>query len=461
MGASLVGHLTKGFDFEEATIAFIAGIVLLLSRKEYNVHTDPRLRTKGIQTAIIAIISVFIYGIVGFYFLNKRNFHIDFSLSQSVIYTFENFFLFRSDELIPKSRLAHTFIYTIQASGLLTLGFLFYMFLRSLLIKNKPTDEELQRANALLKAYGTSTLDYFKTYTDKSLFVPQNIEAFLAFRISGSFAVVLENPVAASNQDFKACVTAFERYCKDNGLKDIYYRVPKLDLNSYTDLNKKVMRIGEEAVVDAFAFSLQGAAMKSIRNANNKIRDKGFVCKVYNPPLKDGFIQKLKAVSDAWLRDLERDEMVFSQGMFNEAELKNQAVLAVENEEEKVVAFVNIIPDYKKGEGTYDLIRKTENAPNGMMDFLMTELFQYFKTNGIQFVNIGFVPISGDNESKKIIKKTLNFAYKNIASFSHYKGQREFKDKFKPEWEQRYLIYTNDFDLINIPAALKKVIKPV
>ena len=37
-------------------------------------------------------------------------------------------------------------------------------------------------------------------------------------------------------------------------------------------------------------------------------------------------------------------------------------------------SFLNVIPDYAKNEGTYDLIRKTDDAPNGIIDFMMVAL---------------------------------------------------------------------------------------
>ena len=457
---SFVGHIFKGIDVEEATAALLVAVILVASRKEYRVRSDPRLRTIGIGTAMVSMAVVMIYGIIGFYFLDKNHFHIDFSLNEAILYTVENFFLLGSNDLSPASPFARHFLISIQVCGMLTILFLFYSIIRPFLIKIQPTDEEFRRAQVMVREYGNSALDYFKTYWDKTFFMPENIRAFIAYRISGKYAVVLENPVAENNEEMKKCIGSFETFCIENGLTDIYYRVLPESVSIYHDLKKKSILIGEEAIVDTIAFTLEGKEMKSVRNAINKITSMGYVCREYHPPLMDGFIQKLGAVSEEWLHALDREELVFSQGVFSEAEIKQQTVLAVENEEEKVVAFINIIPDYKKGEGTYDLMRKTGDSPNGIMDFMMISLFDYFRSRDIQYVNLGFAPFSGLEKVSGLPETTLKFAYENFKALSHYKGQREFKDKFKPRWEKRYLVYKHDLDLMNIPLVLRKIIKP-
>jgi phosphatidylglycerol lysyltransferase len=272
--------------------------------------------------------------------------------------------------------------------------------------------------------------------------------------------VVLENPVAENMEEMKKCIDSFSKYSYENGLKEIYYRVPKESLPIYHELSKKSLFLGQEGVVDLNMFSLEGGEKKSIRNALNKIKEQGYKTQINTPPLRDGLIQKLKAVSDEWLKLTEREEIIFSQGMFVEKEVKLQTVISVENSEEKIIAFLNIIPDYVKNEGTYDLLRKTADAPNGIMDYILIELFKYFKDNGIQYINLGFAPMSGLDDPHNFTEKSMKFAYEKIRSFSHYKGQRDYKDKFNPKWNDKFLIYTNDYDLLQVPGVLSKVIKP-
>ena len=191
-----------------------------------------------------------------------------------------------------------------------------------------------------------------------------------------------------------------------------------------------------------------------------KVSEKGFHTKIYHAPVSDELLEKLKYVSDEWLEDTERSEIVFSQGMFLFEELRQQTIITVESAEDKIVAFLNIIPDYAEGEGTYDLIRKTKDAPNGVIDFITVEMFNYLKKSGYTSVNLGFTPLSGIADPRNFPERSMKFAYEKIRSFSHYKGLRDFKEKFSPVWYNKYLIYDQDYDLFKVPAVLNNVIKP-
>lgn len=457
---SIAGNITKAFDYEEALVAFFVLIILILSRKEYYVKANPRLRNIGFQTTSLSVVAVLLYGVIGFYFLDRKHFDVDFGLLQSIRYTLLNYILLGSNDLVPQDTFARNFLLSINISGALSLSFFIYTLVRPYVKKDETAEEERLKAKTMLFEYGNSAADYFKVYYDKLIYFHSSGEAFVSYRIVGSFAVVLENPVAPDRSVLNACIQEFERFCYENGLKSLYYRVDDSFLGVYRELGKKALFLGQEAVVDISDFSLLGGARKSMRNALKKVTDRGFKASIHHAPLKDGLLQKIKAVSDEWLNETGRSEIIFSQGMFIWEEIKTHTVITVENEEEKVVAFINIIPDYVKGEGTYDLIRKTLDAPNGVMDFLLVEMFNYFKEQGLVAANLGFAPLAGIDEAKSFPEKSMKFAYEKIRTFSHYKGLREYKEKFDPAWSNKYLIYDNDYDLIQVPAVLNKVIQP-
>jgi phosphatidylglycerol lysyltransferase len=456
---SAVGHITKGAHYIEATAALIVILTLISTRKEYYVRTNARVQSMGIKVAALVVSAVLIYGVVGFYLLDRKHFMIDFSLLQSVKYTFLNFAMLGSPRLIPRDSFALDFLYTLRIGGFASITFMLYSLIRPYVFRKSILPEERKTAEAIVQQYGRSALDYFKLYYDKLLFLPSGMNSFISYKVKGNFAVVLEDPVAPDREEMKQAIIEFRNFCHENGLKEIYYRVPKESLDVYTELSGKSLFLGQEGVVDLSAFTLEGGERKSIRNALNKITDQGYTAHIHTPPIRDGLIQKLRSVSDEWLKTTGRKEIVFSQGLFSEKEIKHQTVITVENNEEKIIAFLNIIPDYAENEGTYDLLRKTGDAPNGIMDYILVELFKYFRSQGIRYVNLGLAPMSGLDDPHKFTEKSMKFAYEKIRSFSHYKGQREYKEKYHPGWKDKYLIYNDDYDLVSVPALLTRIIK--
>ncbi len=456
---SLAGHLSRAANYKDIFIAFIVLIVLIATRKEYNIKNNSRLRYVGLQTAFLSMVGVLIYGTIGFYFLDKKYFAIDFSLPQSIKYTFLNYFLIGSNDLKSAAPFARDFIISINISGLLSMMFLFYTIIRPFVIKNNSSPEQLTLAKSLVEKYGRSSLDYFKTYYDKMIFISDDATAFISYRVAGSYAVALENPVAENDLKMSYCIKEFDRYCNERGMKIFFYRVPEEDLAHYKALHKKCLFTGQEGVVDLEHFTLEGRSNKSLRNSIHKVTQRGYTTNIITPPIKDGLLQKLKSVSDEWLDDTGRKEIVFSQGLFRWDELKQQSVITVENKEEKIIAFLNIIPDYSKGEMTYDLLRKTVDAPNGVMDFVLIALFNYAKSLDYSFVNLGFAPLSGLEDPQSFPERSMKFAYEKIRLFAHYKGLREFKEKYSPIWHNKYLVYESDYDLLQAPMVLTKVIQ--
>jgi len=457
---SLFGHLSKAIDYEEASLALFVLVTLVITRKQYHLKGDKSLQSFGTGTALGILVAVIIYGITGFYFLDKNQFGVNFTLGQSVLSTLENFILLNSD-LSPRTGFARAFMYSINVFGLSAIALLFYAFIKPYVFMASAEESGFIKAQELLKKYGRSQADYFKAYPDKHLFFSEQDEGFVAFKYTGGYAIALEEPVCVNDEAVKkAMIIEFENYCRHNGLKPAWYRANEESLELFHSLEKKSLLIGQESLVNINNFSLEGKDRKSMRNALNSIQKKGYKTHIYPAPVKDGVIQKLKLVSDEWLETMDREELVFSQGMFNWAEIKQHTIISLENEDEKVVAFLNIIPDYAENELTYDLIRKTADAPGGNMDALIIELINYGKARNITWLNMGLAPLSGIDRARDFPERTIKFAFEKLQQFRHYKGLRDFKDKFDPEWHNKYLIYENHYDLVQLPLVINKIMKP-
>ncbi len=454
--ASVIGHLIKAIDFEEALIALVAFISLLVNRKSYFVRHDISFQRRNFSNVLIALAAMYIYTAVGFYFLHKHNFGIDFSWKQSLVVFFRIFVLFESSVLVPQTLFAKGFIYSLYISGGAILIYALYILFRPSKKVLSTSDEINISAEKILKDYGISSLDYFKTYFDKIIFFNDAQDCFLSYRITDKYAVVLEMPVGPETS-LKQTIIEFEAYCNGVGLKAFYYRVPGEKIQLFQELEMNSLRIGQEAIVDLGNFNLSGKEMKPIRNAINKTNESGFNFMVYQPPIKGGFIQKLELVSNEWLEENGREEIAFTQGIFNDELIRNCTIVTVEDKEEKVVAFANLVPSFAPGEATYDMLRKTTDAPNGVLDFLMVKLFEYLKEQGYKTLNLGLAPLAGIENAENFNERVVKFMRDNLRQTSRFRGLYNFKDKFDPIWKDKYLVYHEAYDLIQFPSILNEV----
>lgn len=456
---SLASHLTKGFDYEEAMLALLTMGALLYQKDQYCVRSDFRLVRRSWLPALLAIQTALVLGAIGFYLLNHRHFGADFSWDQSAEYAIKTFFLVDIPELRPLTLFGKEFLGMMHLMGGISILFFAYTVFQPFLPHFEPEESAREKALELVRQYGRSSLDYFKTYSDKQYFFPQNGRSFIAYKSTARYAMALENPVAPDEDLLREGVKAFDRFCRRNGQHSIYYRIPEKAAQVYRSMGKSLLPLGQEAVVQLNQFTLEGKERKALRNTINKMEREGFVFVAHEAPLSGGLLQQLRAVSDNWLRAMHRSELTFSQGIFDEKEIKNQTVLCLEDQEGKILAFINLIPGGSPQEANFDLMRRIEDAPNGTMDFLFTNMFFYLKAKGFSACNLGLVPMSGLDHPSNLSENLLKLAYDRLPRFANYKSLRFFKEKFNPEWETQYVAYDTTLDLVNLSLTLRRVVQ--
>ncbi|MBO9618401.1 MAG: lysylphosphatidylglycerol synthetase family protein [Niabella sp.] len=458
---SIVGNMIKALDYEESLFAVFILVLLLTNSKQYRIKANRKWVRIGFTTFFIALISVCIFDFLSFYFIDKRHFGIDFTWQQSIYYSLKSFLLFSNDELVPKTYFGRDFINITKFLGVCSWSLLIYSLLRPRIFSHHQPDPrtELEMAREILEEHGSSAVDYFKTTPDKQLFFSDLTDAFVAYRVANDFAAVLEEPVCAA-EDKAEVIEEFEGFCKQKGLKTVYYRVDESSLFYFSDLRKMKIFIGQEAIMEIAKFTLEGKDRKSLRNGLNSLQKKGYTTEIVRAPHTKEFVAALQEVSDEWLDKFEKREMVFSQGMFDFNEMLDQDVIVVKDGEGTVQSFLNIIRDYTPEECTYDLIRKRLEAPGGCMDAMIVKLTEFAKEKKYKYLNLGMIPLNGmeqpDNPAERIIK----YASTRIGSFKHYQTLRDFKEKYATIWESKYMVFENDFDLLQIPGALRKAMKP-
>lgn len=458
-GFSLIGHLTKALDYEEATFAAVTLVVLILTANQYRIRSSSKWLRAGIKTALYSFAAVILFGIISFYYIDRKHFGIDFTWQESVIHAFKAFLLVEDSSLQPVTRFGTEFTWLIRSLGFLTWTFFLFALIKTHKRKYIPHENSREKAAFLLNQFGNSTVDYFKLYKDKLLFFSDVSDAFIAYRIANGFAIVLEEPVCAQEHKVQV-LQEFDNHCRKMGLKPAFYRVDENSMPWFNQLKKQRLMIGQEAIIDINHFKLEGRDKKSLRNGINSLQKQGYSVATQSPPYDNNFLNELKGISDEWLQSIGKAEFIFSQGMFDQNELKQQDIITVRNADNMITAFLNIIPDYAEDECTYDLIRKSNDAPAAAMDALIIKLIDYARDHKKQFLNLGMVPMTGIAEPENTAEQIIKFAAEKIRGFQHYKGLRNFKEKYASFWVNKYLVYDNDIDLLQLPLALRKVMKP-
>jgi hypothetical protein len=134
---------------------------------------------------------------------------------------------------------------------------------------------------------------------------------------------------------------------------------------------------------------------KELRQAVNRLEKCGLHTAHCEPPISDEVIVQLQEVSDEWLQIPGRRERRFTLGLFESNYIRSTPVFVAVDRDGKILAFVNIVPSYGKGEATVDLLRRRTEAPNGIMDFLLIKLFFESTEQGFTRFNLGMAPMSG------------------------------------------------------------------
>jgi phosphatidylglycerol lysyltransferase len=219
------------------------------------------------------------------------------------------------------------------------------------------------------------------------------------------------------------------------------------------------LKVGDEAIVDLTGFTLQGAAAKTFRSKVNLLEKAGIRTQYFEPPISGALMAELKQVSDEWLDIPGRRERQFTLGMFDEEYIRGTPVFTAEDPSGKVLAFLNLIPSYRRGESTVDLMRRRNEGPNGVMDYTFVKLFLYLKERGFERFNLGMAPMAGFQEQEEASpeERAIHAFFQHLNFLFSFKGLLAYKAKFASIWEPRYVMYRSALDLPRLGFALGKV----
>ena len=136
------------------------------------------------------------------------------------------------------------------------------------------------RARDIVRRHGTGTLDYFALRDDKQWFFHR--DSLVAYAVFGGVCLVSPDPIGPFSE--RAHVwDAFRRYVDRHGWGLGVMGAGEEWLPTYQASGMRFIYIGDEAVVDPRAFSLEGGKMKGLRQAVNRVARYGYTVRFLDP----------------------------------------------------------------------------------------------------------------------------------------------------------------------------------
>jgi len=450
---SIPMHLFKGLDYEEAILAALLAGGLIYLRPYFHARSDSPSIKQGLLILGASLLFTIAYGVIGFYLLDKH-FRFTFGLWSAFRQTIVMFTQFYDPGLQPVTGFGKYFVDSIYVVGAVTLGYALLMLLRPVLSRHPATEEERSRAWEIVRAYGYTSLARYSLLDDKKFFFSSG-GSFISYVVENRVALTLGDPIGPAD-DLSSAIAEFRALCSSNDWLLSFYQVSPFHIEIYKTAGFEMLPLGQEAIVDLSAFTLDGGENKTLRNSFNKMVRFGYHYDVLQPPYSARMMRELNAISDEWLSSRGMSEMRFSLGWFDESYLNTFPILLVRDREGFIEAFANIVTEFQANEVAVDLMRHRSQVESGLMDFLFVSLFQWAKENGYSSFNLGLSALSGMGERSDdpAIERAMNYIYRNVSRLYNFRGLYTFKEKFHPIWSPRYLIYPNPVSLPAISAAI-------
>jgi phosphatidylglycerol lysyltransferase len=396
-------------------------------------------------------VGAILYGSLGMIIIEKAHLCPKFSFFNNTALVLENIFLFYTPDVVahPSNQLVFLFN-TLNIIGLFIIMLTFFFLFKPAKYLLIDRVKEVEKAKTILKKYSNSTEDYIKLWpSDKHYFFNKQETAFLSYKVSKGVALILDNAVG-DNSQIDILFKAFTDFClKNNWMPSVIHA--DNNIGSWVNKNYKKFYIGSEAIVDLNTFCDKTVHNKHFRYVKNKSEKDGIVFQYWEHPIDEHQLKMLEDVSTRWLNFNKRREYCYAMGYFDKSYLE-KCDIGVAIKDKKIIAFTNLIPTYTKDHQSIDMMRYIPESSSMVMHYLLMNLMQHLHNDGNLSCNLGLSPLSNlDQQPNNANIKILRLIKKMSRVYYSFNGLEQFKNKFKPQWSDRYIYY------YGLPTALLPV----
>jgi phosphatidylglycerol lysyltransferase len=318
-----------------------------------------------------------------------------------------------------------------------------------------PDVEEREQVMHLVRLYGTNSISYFALSEEKSYFFSYSGRTVISYVLEASTAVVAGDPIGPE-EEIEMAIRQFVDFCSEQDWTIVFWQIRDRYAELYRKAGLHLLKIGEDAVVNVRNFTLKGGAMANVRTSAKRAEKDGVHVVFYHERVTDPeLVAQMEQISHYWLTCKGGTEMGFSMGRFTPQGEPQQLYALAVDEANKVHAFVSFVPIYGRQGWGLDLMRRAEVCAPGTMELLLARSIEYMQNAGCEMVSLGLAPMSNANaEDESFLWSSIDSLTGRFGNPAKGRSLFNFKKKFQPMWESRYLVYSDTLDLPKIGLAL-------
>jgi len=429
--------LLKGLDVEAAAGSVGAAVVLWLGRHSFCVRHDPdTLRAALRRVPLLAAASLLLCGLAMWIAAPES------AGFGTILRATGDALLWQVGPLDFHRELGHL-DEAIGFAGLLTLVWCAYVLFRPLAVPRVLPGIEVRRAaRDVVRRHGSDTLAYFKLRRDQHYLFSPDRQAFLGYRVEAGVLLVSGDPVGPEAA-IPSLLRELSLFAETRGLRLAALGAGELVRPLWEQLGLRSMYLGDEAVVETGSFSLEGRAIRKVRQSVTRLEKHGYRAELVRlGQLSDAELAELEAVSVSWRRgDVERG-FTMSLDELRREDHGDSLVVLGRDAEGHIGGFLHFAPSYGRAAVSLSLMRRRRDTPNGLMEFLVARGLELLRERGVEEASLNFAAFARFVHAPRGWGERVAGRGLLIAdAFFQIERLHRFNAKFFPRWEPRYLMY--------------------
>jgi lysyl-tRNA synthetase class 2 len=305
-----------------------------------------------------------------------------------------------------------------------------------------PRGEARLLARRIIDLHGSDTLSFFKLRNDNYYFFDSSNRALLAYRIRNGVLLLSGDPVGPANA-LPSLLREVCAFAEVRGLKIGAVGASQAFAALAKEAGLKSFYIGDEAIIDVEAFSLEGRSVRKLRQSVTRLEKAGYTSQLsILGALDRRTLTQLEAISDLWREGrVERGFSMTLEGLRG-IHLAGSTVVVARDANGLVRAFLHFVPVAGRPVLSLNFMRRDRDTPNGLMEFLVVRAMEACREHGIRELSLNFAAFarllhSPSGRGERLLGKLASIANPYFQIESLYR----FNAKFGPRWAPRYLLY--------------------